>query len=264
MNKDLPDAASNEAPQFRAALEWIGISRIDLPIHLSEPGCPGAVHAVVDAQVNLPAVAVNNVHIPRIYGMLDDLSSQGALGPRHLRKLIEQMFDSHHDCYTYGAKVALDFSLLARRAALHSPERTGWKAYPVQLEARLDWETFSLRALVQVAYSSTFPCSAGQRFEARVSVDIPVSVEGFGLTSLINQVETVLATPVQTNFKRPDEQAFAWLNGQNLMYVHDAVWRIQSVLSSSYDNLQAQVRHLESFHSHDAAASASVHVQEVI
>lgn len=41
--------------------------------------------------------------------------------------------------------------------------------------------------------------------------------------ALIDQMEAVLATPVQTAVKRADEQAFAWLNGQNLMYVEDAV-----------------------------------------
>ncbi|BEH15564.1 GTP cyclohydrolase FolE2 [Marinobacter shengliensis] len=304
MNKELPDVASNEAPQIRAPLEWVGMSRIDIPIHLSEPGCPGPVHAVVDAQVNLPAVTVKGIHMSRIYRMLDEMSSQEAIAPGHLRKLLEQMVDSHHDCYTDGARVVLDFSLLARRAALRSPELAGWKAYPVQLEAKLDQKSFSLRASVQVEYSSTCPCSAAlsrqlvadgfrksfpesaglmsedvavwleqnatlatphsQRSEARVSVDIPESAGDFGLMRLIDQVEAVLATPVQTAVKRADEQAFAWLNGQNLMYVEDAARRIQSALTSSYDNLQTHVRHLESLHSHDAVASASGDFQGVI
>lgn len=304
MNKDVPDVASNEAPQFRVPLEWAGISRIDWPIHLSEPGCRGPVHAVVDAQINLPTVAVKGVHTPRIYRMLDEMFGQeAAISPRHLRKLLEQMFDSHHDCYTYGVKVALNFSLLARRAALRSPERASRKAYPVQLEAMLDWETFSLRASVQVAYSSTCPCSAdltrqliaqffwadfprgealareqvsewleqnatpatphSQRSEAHVSVDVPGSASEFGLVTLIDQVEAVLATPVQTAVERADEQAFAWLNGQSLMYVEDAARRLQGALRDRYDNLQTHVRHLESLHPHDAVAFASGDFQGV-
>lgn len=304
MNKEMPDVASNEAPQIRAPLEWVGMSRIDIPIHISEQGCPGLVHAVVDAQVNLPAVTVKGIHMSRIYRMLDEMSCQEAIGPRHLRKLLEQMVASHRDCYTDGARVVLDFSLLARRAALRSPELAGWKGYPVQLEARLDQKSFSLRASVLVEYSSTCPCSAAlsrqlvadgfrksfpesvglmaedvaawleqnatlatphsQRSEARVNVDIPVSAEGFGLMTLIDQVESVLATPVQTAVKRADEQAFAWLNGQNLMYVEDAARRIQNALSRRYHNLQTHVRHLESLHPHDAVASASGDFQGVI
>lgn len=297
MNTDLPDVANNEVSPIRIPLEWVGMSRIDIPIHLPEPGCPGPVHMVVDAQVNLPSVTVKGIHMSRLYQLLDEMSYQESIIPEHLRKLLEQMVESHQDCYTDGARVVLKFSLLARRPALRSPELAGWKAYPVQLEARLDQSSFSLRASVQVEYSSTCPCSAAlsrqlvadgfrerftentgltregvaawleqsaslatphsQRSEACVSVDIPDSARDFGLMALIGQVEQVLATPVQTAVKRADEQAFAWLNGQNLMYVEDAARRIQSALSGDYNNLQTHVRHLESLHSHDAVASAS-------
>ncbi|RBW52141.1 GTP cyclohydrolase FolE2 [Marinobacter sp. F3R11] len=296
MNTDLPDVASNEASQIRVPLEWVGMSKIDIPIHLPEPGCPGPIHMVVDTQVNLPSLTVKGIHMSRLYHLLDKLSLQKAMTPGHLRMLLEQMVESHHDCHTTGARVMLTFSLLARRPALHSPELAGWKAYPVQIEAILDQGSFSLRASVQVEYSSTCPCSAAlarqlvaegfregftedaglmredvatwleqnatlatphsQRSEASISVDVPDTAESFGLMALIDQVEKVLATPVQTAVKRADEQAFARLNGQNLMYVEDAARRIQSALSGSYDNLQTHVRHLESLHSHDAVASA--------
>ncbi|OEY66059.1 GTP cyclohydrolase FolE2 [Marinobacter sp. X15-166B] len=296
MNQDLPDVARNETPHIHAPLEWVGMSRIDMPLHLHEPGCAGPVHAIVDAQVNLPAVTVKGIHMSRIYTMLDDLSRREATGPGDLNRLLAQMVDSHRDCDTDGARVVMNFSLLARRPALRSPELAGWKAYPVRLEARLERQLFSLRASVQVEYSSTCPCSAAlsrqlvadgfrkafpagrglmsadvaawleqnatlatphsQRSEASVSVDIPVTKGNFGLMTLIEQVERVLATPVQTAVKRADEQEFARLNGQNLMYVEDAARRIQHALAGCYDNLHTHVRHLESLHSHDAVASA--------
>ncbi|NWO06243.1 MAG: GTP cyclohydrolase I FolE2 [Alteromonadaceae bacterium] len=297
MIKDLPDVASHETSKIRAPLQWVGMSRIDLPIQVREPGCPRAVHAVVDAQVNLPAVTVKGIHMSRLYLMLDGLSQLDSVGPADLRELLKQMVESHRDCDTDGARVVMDFRLLARRAALRSPELAGWKAYPVQLEATLNRNAFSLNASVQVEYSSTCPCSAAlsrqlvveafrksfpdgaglttqdvatwlkqnatlatphsQRSEASVSVKIPDSADEFGLMTLIDQIEKVLATPVQTAVKRADEQAFAWLNGQNLMYVEDAARRIQSALSGTYGNLQAHVRHLESLHSHDAVASVN-------
>lgn len=302
MNKSLPDVASNEAPKIRAPLEWVGMSRIDVPMNLSEPGCPGPVHMVADALVNLPAVTVKGIHMSRLYTLLGELSQQKAVAPEHLRALLEQMVESHQDCGTTGARVVLDFSLLARRPALRTPELAGWKSYPVQLLATLDNGGFSLEASVHVEYSSTCPCSAAlsrqlvadgfrkgfpadsgltredvavwleqhatlatphsQRSEATVSVDIPGAAGDFGLIELVNQVEEVLATPVQTAVKRADEQAFASLNGQNLMYVEDAARRIQSALSGRYQNLRTQVRHMESLHSHDAVASASGNLQE--
>ena len=55
--------------------------------------------------------------------------------------------------------------------------------------------------------------------------------------------------------KRADEQAFAQLNGQNLMYVEDAARRIQQSLSLRFPVSSVSVRHLESLHPHDAVAS---------
>lgn len=297
MNKRLPDVASNEAPKVQTPLEWVGMSRIDVPMELSEPGCPGPVHVVVDALVNLPAVTVKGIHMSRIYTLVDSMARQETVTPGHLRGLLEKMVESHHDCDSDSARVVLDFSLLARRPALRTLELAGWKSYPVRLQATLDRNGFSLRASVQVEYSSTCPCSAAlarqliaegfresfsentgltredvavwleqhaslatphsQRSEACVSVDVPGSAGELGLIDLVDQVEAVLATPVQTAVKRADEQAFAFLNGQNLMYVEDAARRIQSALSGHYDNLRAQVRHMESLHSHDAVAFAT-------
>lgn len=296
MNTDLPDVASNETPQVQAPLEWVGMSGIDVPVNLSEPGSPGPVHAVVDAQVNMPVATVKGIHMSRLYGMMDDASRQEVISPRHLQSLLEQMVESHRDCYTDSAKVCLDFKLLARRPALQSPVLAGWKAYPVRIEATLVRGVFKLNGSITVEYSSTCPCSAAlarqlvaqffwadfpqgealaredvaawleeratlatphsQRSEACVSVDIPASAESFGLMPLIEQVESALATPVQTAVKRADEQAFALLNGQNLMYVEDAARRIQNALHEHFTNVRTHVRHLESLHSHDAVASA--------
>jgi len=94
-----------------------------------------------------------------------------------------------------------------------------------------------------------------QRSEAHVSVDISHNDEtlGFGLLPLIDCVEHAVGTPVQTAVKREDEQAFAALNGQNLMFVEDAARRIEAALSS-YSNPSVYVRHMESLHPHDAVA----------
>ena len=55
--------------------------------------------------------------------------------------------------------------------------------------------------------------------------------------------------------KRADEQAFAALNGQNLMFVEDAARRIEAALGE-YPRPSVHVRHLESLHPHDAVAWA--------
>ena len=52
------------------------------------------------------------------------------------------------------------------------------------------------------------------------------------LVALIDALEAALATPVQTAVKREDEQAFARLNAENLMFCEDAARRVASVLST--------------------------------
>jgi len=71
-------------------------------------------------------------------------------------------------------------------------------------------------------------------------------------------VEAALATPLQTAVKRADEQAFARLNGANLMYVEDAARRVQAALAQHHAQARVTVRHMESLHPHDAVAQAGV------
>ena len=73
------------------------------------------------------------------------------------------------------------------------------------------------------------------------------------MLALIECIEQALGTPVQTAVKRADEQAFAALNGQNLMFVEDAARRIKASLQG-YEHPEIFVRHLESLHPHDAVA----------
>lgn len=131
-----------------------------------------------------------------------------------------------------------------------------------QLVQRAFLETFGQQTVVDsnrvaqwLQHHGSLATPHSQRSEAHVTVDINDSMEilGFGLVPLIDCIEQAVGTPVQTAVKRPDEQAFAALNGQNLMFAEDAARRIQAALSS-YTNPSVYVRHMESLHPHDAVA----------
>jgi GTP cyclohydrolase I len=64
---------------------------------------------------------------------------------------------------------------------------------------------------------------------------------------------------VQTAVKRADEQAFALLNGQNLMFCEDAARRIQAALEPDerISDFWLRASHHESLHPHDAVAVAT-------
>ena len=107
-----------------------------------------------------------------------------------------------------------------------------------------------------------------QRSELKVTLKLasellidadPDGSQLYGLISaLIAAIEARLATPVQTAVKRVDEQAFAELNGQNPMFVEDAVRKVASWLDQypRFVDFRVQATHLESLHPHDAVAVA--------
>lgn len=96
-----------------------------------------------------------------------------------------------------------------------------------------------------------------QRSQALVSVSLGAAPHDAPLpiSELVDAIENALGTPVQTAVKRVDEQAFAKLNGENLMYVEDAVRRLQAALQPQFSAVNIQVIHRESLHQHDAVAS---------
>lgn len=297
MNAVLPDVSLTETSPTLSPLQWVGMQGIDLPITVVEPGYRRTLHARADAQVDLPAPHVKGIHMSRLYRLLDALGDDNALSATRLHHCLQAMVESHRDCESISARLQLRFDLLARRTALITEGLAGWKSYPVHLDATLIDGIFSLRAQVTIGYSSTCPCSAAltrqlveqgfeqafagqkliesteiaawlrrqatlatphsQRSEAIVGVDIAATAPMLGLLALIDAIELAVGTPVQTAVKRADEQAFAALNGQNLMFVEDAARRIQAALHGGYLRPSVHVRHLESLHPHDAVAWAT-------
>lgn len=105
--------------------------------------------------------------------------------------------------------------------------------------------------------NATYATPHSQRSRADIQVSVDNINTAFGLTTLIEKAENALQTPLQTAVKRIDEQAFARLNGNNLMFVEDAARRLSSALSPHYSGLKVDVSHFESLHPHDAVASFS-------
>lgn len=96
-----------------------------------------------------------------------------------------------------------------------------------------------------------------QRSYAKVCVQ--VQSPNFNFVELIDLVENSLQTPVQAMVKREDEQEFALRNGQNLMFCEDAARRVQNQLEARPEitAYQAEFRHQESLHPHDAVSRIS-------
>lgn len=73
---------------------------------------------------------------------------------------------------------------------------------------------------------------------------------------VIDRIEKKLGTPVQAAVKREDEQEFALLNGQNLMFCEDAARKIKNAMEelSFLGDYRIKVSHEESLHPHNAVS----------
>ncbi len=252
------------------------------------------MHAWADVHVDLPDPTVKGIHMSRLYLLLDAFAAAQPLEAGALAAVLRRMVDCHADCGSTQARLALAFPVLRRQPALLTAGLSGWKSYPVRLQASVSPHGFGLSLTVEIGYSSTCPCSAAlarqlladafaarfgaggidgaavrawmqehgslatphsQRSTATVTVPLMEQAE-LDLFPLIDLVEAALATPLQTAVKRADEQAFARLNGANLMYVEDAARRVQAALQPRYAQARVTVRHMESLHPHDAVAQA--------
>ena len=76
------------------------------------------------------------------------------------------------------------------------------------------------------------------------------SENSFSLLKTIDEIETVLGTPVQTAVKREDEAEFARLNASHLMFCEDAVRRVAFLFKNRQSILDYAIRvqHYESLH----------------
>ena len=76
---------------------------------------------------------------------------------------------------------------------------------------------------------------------------------------VIDGLESVVKTPVQSAVKREDEQEFARLNGTYPLFVEDSVRKVFDYLENgaSFDSFKIKIAHFESLHAHDAVAEVT-------
>ncbi|MES2671421.1 MAG: GTP cyclohydrolase FolE2 [Pseudomonadota bacterium] len=294
----MPDVAGDAAAAARA-LDWVGMRNIALPLRLrSEDGTVMQVPASVDVLVDLRDPDARGIHMSRLYRQLQDTLVEEALTPARLRRILQSCIESQGALST-SARLTLRFEQMLKRRALVS-HNSGWKRYPLEIDAVLAQGHTTLTLAFSVEYSSTCPASAAlsrqlnaerfmddfaaahplstqvvgewlaserglaatphaQRSRAEIRVELDVSLDALPVADLIDRAEAALGTPVQTAVKREDEQAFARLNAENLMFCEDAARRVAAALAvdARVRRFDVRVSHFESLHPHDAVAQVS-------
>ncbi len=299
----MPDVAGDAAAAARA-LDWVGMRNIALPLRLrGDDGAVLQVPASVDVLVDLRDPDARGIHMSRLYRQLQDTLVEEALTPARLRRVLQTCVESQGALST-TARLTLRFEQMLKRRALIS-DNSGWKRYPLEIDAVLAQGHLTLTLAFSVEYSSTCPASAAlsrqlnaerfvedfavqsfsaahplstqvvgdwlaserglaatphaQRSRAEIRVELHASFDELPVADLIDRAEAALGTPVQTAVKREDEQAFARLNAENLMFCEDAARRVAAALAADarVQRFDVRVSHFESLHPHDAVAQVS-------
>ncbi|SFR45872.1 GTP cyclohydrolase I [Pseudidiomarina maritima] len=292
----MPDIANQTRAQTEGKLDWVGMSNIEMPLVVGaaqEPERPVSAH--VDAFVNLTDPKAKGIHMSRLYLLLEDLSNNDVLSHHSLGKLLHDFIDSH-DGLADQAYVKFSFDYHLRRKSLISKKQgwkaypvtvTGrYDSGKLNLELGVEVPYSSTcpcsaalaRQLIQDAFANQFGTDAevdaelvhrwlgttqgivatphSQRSIAQVKVIMGDNVSELPIIALIDAIEDALKTPVQAAVKREDEQEFARLNGQNLMFCEDAARRLQHALNlqAQFSDFWVRVNHYESLHAHDAVS----------
>ena len=267
----MPDVAKHPQTHLDSALDWVGMESIEAPaLFDAGDGTVQRSSAKVGAFINLTRPDQRGIHMSRLYLLIDHHLGSRAIDAAMLSSLLHAFLESQQGLAD-RARVCIRFEQLVRRHALRSGN-SGWRAYPVSIEAELSNEGFCLQLGTEVVYSSTCPASAAlsrQLIQLQFAKDFPANttlehasvlawlgseagivatphaqrsvaqlrvrfMEGatLNLIALLDRVEAALGTPVQTAVKREDEQAFALANGGNLMFCEDAARRIYRALDA--------------------------------
>jgi GTP cyclohydrolase I len=282
--------------QHAQALDWVGMSGIELPLLWPVGSYSLALPAKVDAGVSLIQPEAKGIHMSRLYREVQTQMGNSPLSWEQLNSVVEEFQKSHAELSDQYF-LAAEFSIPLQRESLKSGMK-GWRTYPVKVSAQKAAKGEVRSSIeVTVTYSSTCPMSAAlsrqliqenfkksfaqKEFDLKDVYDWLGTSEGVIATPhaqrsfaklkvwspqldpvfWIDLIERALPTPVQTVVKREDEQEFALRNGQNLMFCEDAARRLRAALrelpESVLQGFEGEVRHAESLHPHDAVARFS-------
>lgn len=261
------------------------------------------VNASVQTFVNLNNPNVRGIHMSRLYLLLTQFAESELLTTVTLRHFLQTLLKSHEDI-SDRATLTFSFDHLIKQpalvsqysgwksyavniiATLHNSEVTLELMVSVPYSSTCPCSAALARQLIQERFhqdfaeqeqipretvenwlrseNGTLATPHSQRSLAQVRVKLAESADHFPIAELVQEIEETLKTPVQTAVKREDEQEFARLNGQNLMFCEDAARRLKSSLIEKpvYADFWLKVNHLESLHAHDAVSITTAGVPD--
>lgn len=280
-DEDLPDPQINPIiPGAKVALRKVGIAPVDLPIVVRrKDGTTQVLQSEASLYCSLDDPNAKGLNLSRLYLLMHDkikdhLTIDGI--QLALKELAERQGSNNAYC-------KLRFKYPMTQQALRSKDEqnnklVGHIAYKTEIEGKYQHGQYRFFLTVDYVYSSTCPCSFelahdaktkrqaaanahSQRSILKVKVEFdPTNI--VWIEDLVELCRQVIPTEVQIVVKRRDEQAFAELNGANLLFSEDACRLMHQALDRWYDqgklkDFSVCAEHLESLHPWSAIAIAS-------
>ena len=273
---DLPDPQIDPVlPGARVPLKKVGIAPVDLPVKLRSRsgGEDKLLQAEASLYCSLDDPMAKGLNLSRLYLIMhekikDQLSLDG------MEAAIKELADKQGSKNAY-CKLRCKYPMYQQ--ALRTKGVEGHIAYKTELEGQYRDGDYKWFLTVDYVYSSTCPCSFELAHDARtkrkaaanahsqrsiLKVKVAFDRKNDNLVwieDLVDLCREHIPTEVQIVVKRRDEQAFAELNGANLLFSEDAVRIMHNgldewVKQGKINDFSVVASHEESLHPWNAIA----------
>ena len=273
---DLPDPQIDPVlPGARVPLKKVGIAPVDLPVRLRSRsgGEDKLLQAEASLYCSLDDPMAKGLNLSRLYLIMhekikDQLSLDGMEAA--IKELAEKQGSRNAYC-------KLRFKYPMYQEALRSKGLKGHIAYKTELEGQYRDRDYRWFLTIDYVYSSTCPCSFELAHDARTKRQAAANAHSqrsilkvkvafnrsndniVWIEDLVDLCREYIPTEVQIVVKRRDEQAFAELNGANLLFSEDAVRILHEALDGwvdkgKIDDFSVVASHEESLHPWNAIA----------
>lgn len=280
---DLPDPQVDPVlPGARVPLKKVGIAPVDLPVRLRSRsgGEDKLLQTEASLYCSLDDPMAKGLNLSRLYLIMhekikDQLSLDGMESA--LKELAEGQGANNAYCKLRFKYPMYQEALRTRKKDNPDVKQRGHIAYKTELEGQYRDGDYKWFLTIDYVYSSTCPCSFELAHDAREKRNAAANAhsqrsilkvkvafdrsEGniVWIEDLVDLCRENIPTEVQIVVKRRDEQAFAELNGANLLFSEDAVRIMHDALDGWVDQNKIEdfsivASHEESLHPWNAIA----------
>ena len=284
---DLPDPQVDPVlPGARVPLKKVGIAPVDLPVRLRSRsgGEDKLLQTEASLYCSLDDPMAKGLNLSRLYLIMhekikDQLSLDGMEDA--LKELAVGQGVKNAYCKLRFKYPMYQEALRTRKKHDHSQKQRGHIAYKTELEGQYRDGEYKWFLTIDYVYSSTCPCSFELAHDARSKRNAAANAHSqrsilkvkvafdrtdgniVWIEDLVDLCRENIPTEVQIVVKRRDEQAFAELNGANLLFSEDAVRIVHDALDRWVEgkkilDFSIVASHEESLHPWNAIAVSVV------